>query len=84
MKKTKIIKLLPAYILLPLLLNTNTACSNGHDLIRIKESRFRHDGFRKKSRFIRTEKQKWCRGSDHELRRSYRFYLGTRPERQVR
>ena len=40
--------------------------------------------FRKKSRFIRTEKQKWCRGSDHELRRSYRFYLGTRPERQVR
>ena len=63
------------------------ACNSKTDtarLIRIKESRFRHDGFRKKSRFIRTEKQKWCRGSDHELRRSYRFYLGTRPERQVR
>ena len=34
MKKTKIIKLLPAYILLPLLLNTNTACSNGQASIK--------------------------------------------------
>lgn len=37
MKKTKIIKLLPAYILLPLLLNTNTACSNGQ--VSIKQSK---------------------------------------------
>lgn len=66
------------------LMACNSKTDTGTTFIRIKESRFRHDGFRKKSRFIRTEKQKWCRGSDHELRRSYRFYLGTRPERQVR
>lgn len=66
------------------LMACNSKTDTGTTLSGLKKADFDTTVSGKKDRFIRTEKQKWCRGSDHELRRSYRFYLGTRPERQVR